>query len=148
MNIYFNLPKIGDLLLEHEFYALGDEPILFVCKDEADRRYLCSCCHIGDKWVVGQTDEAALVDLIDDLVSIRDVFEERWESLFLVVWNGESYELTCNFPKNLLPKIGTFLELEDEKLGLFRETLKCDQEKADQTIAFSKIEDTFQLAPL
>lgn len=125
MNIYFKLPHIGDLMLEHEFYSLGNDPILFVCKDKVGRRYLCSCCHIGDEWVVGQASEEKLLDLIDDSVSIREVFE-TCNSLYFVIWNGESFCSNSELPDNALPQTGAFLELEEEKTGAFRETLERD----------------------
>lgn len=123
MDIYFKLPHIGDLVLEHEFYSLGNDPILFVCKDKADLRYLCSCCHIGDEWVVGQVREENLIDLIDDRVSIRAVFE-ACDPLFFVVWNGENFCLKFDIPDEAFPQAGAFLELEEEKEGAFRELVK------------------------
>lgn len=135
MNIYFKLPHIGDLMLEHEFYSLGNDPILFVCKDKVGRRYLCSCCHIGDEWVVGQANEEKLVDLIDDIVSIREVFE-TCNSLFFVVWDGKSFCSKSNIPNNALPQTGAFLEMDEEKTGTFRETLERDtkRRKTEQAI--------------
>lgn len=133
MDIYFKLPYIGDLILEHEFYSFGNDPILFVCKDKANLRYLCSCCHIGDEWVVGQVSEENLVDLIDDRVSIREVFE-ACDSLFFVIWNGDHFRLEFECPDKAFPQEGAFLELEEEKTGSFRAILKktTRQGKTDQ----------------
>lgn len=123
MDVYFELPHVGELELEHVFYMLDGEPILFVCTDPAGLRYLCSCCLMYEKWVVGQTKESALLDLIDDKVTIREVFEKFCGSKFLVSWNGETFSLSHDCPDSLLPRTGAMLELEREKTGAYRETL-------------------------
>lgn len=125
MNIYFRLPDIGDLVLEPEFCTLGSDPILFVCKDKANLRYICSCCHVGDEWVIGQVSEENLIGLIDDRMSIRKVFE-TCDPLFFVVWNGENFSLQFDIPDDAFPQVGAFLEMDEEKTGAFRETLNRD----------------------
>lgn len=133
MNIYYNLPHIGNLMMEHEFYSFGSDPILFVCKDKDNLRYLCSCCHIGDEWVVGQVSEENLIRLIDDRMSIRKVFE-TCDPLLFVVWNGEDFCLEFDIPDEAFPQAGAFLEMDEEKTGTYRETLKRDvkPKNADQ----------------
>ena len=126
MEKIFNLPYVGDLFLEHAFYMLDDEPILFVCKGTGGIRYLCSCCRLYEKWVIGQVTETELIALIDDRVSIRDVFE-NCDTKFLIRWDGEKFELDGDVHDNLLPKTGALLELDREKCGAYRRNLVKDR---------------------
>lgn len=90
METYFeNIPNIGNLDLEHIFYEYG-EPILFVCIGSNDKRYLCSCCRLSEKWILSQVSEEELIRLIDNSISIRSLFESRPQPPFIVSWNGES----------------------------------------------------------
>ncbi len=124
METYFVLPQIGELTLEHVFYLLDSEPILFVCKDLMGHRYLCSCCLMYQEWVVGRTEESALLSLIDDKTTIRDIFVNDCDSKYLVWWDGENFKLNSDVPDGMLPKVGATLELEQEKTGPYRETLR------------------------
>lgn len=128
MEKIFDLPNVGDLFLEHTFYMLDDEPILFVCKGIEDIRFLCSCCRLYEKWVVGQITEAELISLIDDKVSIREVFE-RCDTKFVVRWDGEKFEVDGDVHDSLLPKPGALLELDREKCGVYRESLVKHQKQ-------------------
>ena len=97
------MPYVGDLFLEHTFYMLDDEPILFVCKGIGDIRYLCSCCRLYEKWVVGQVAETELINLIDDKVSIREVFE-NCDTKFVVRWDGKRFKVDGDVHDNLIGK--------------------------------------------
>jgi len=118
--------------IEHTFYSLGDVPVLFVWVDGTDARYLCSCCKLHEEWLVGQVLESALTDLIDDKVTIREVFESRCEVKAFAVWDGEKFDVKNGFPVNALPKAGAMLELEHEKDGPYRRalSLQCKRGKA------------------
>jgi len=124
MEKYFELPHVGDLYLEHTFYELDGEEVLFVCQDEKGNRYLCSCCRLGEKWVIGKVQRAALLSLIDDVITIREVFEKNCDSTFLVGWDGRTFSLTSDFPCSLLPRVGAKLELEKERHGGYRKTIE------------------------
>ena len=123
MEKYFELPQLGDLFIEHVFYELDDEPILFVCQDTLGMRYLCSCCLMYTEWVVANVSESTLLSLIEDKVSIREVFESS-DTLFFVTWNGAAFTIDGDVPVDAYPLKGAKLELESEKTGPFGEMLK------------------------
>lgn len=123
MTSYFVLPSIGKLEIEHVFYQLGIDPVLFVCRDTNGLRYLCSCCTLGEAWVVGQAETADLLDMMNDRITIREVFENRCKSVFLLLWDGEKYS-SCDSLDGCLPQQGAYLELEDDVLNSYREALK------------------------
>lgn len=116
------LPVFGQVTLEHTFYALDDEPILFVCVSDTGIRYLCSCCKLYEEWVVCQVSASTLTNMIDDKVAIREVFESS-DPKFFVTWSGDRFEVANGFPNDTLPRVGAMLELEREKTGSYRATL-------------------------
>lgn len=76
-NVYFeNVEQIGSLYMEHIFFEFENEPILFVCRDDADKLYLCLCSEIraGQRWIVARTDIETLSLLIDKKMDILSAF--------------------------------------------------------------------------
>lgn len=134
MESYFNLPRIGELVIEHLFYAVNDEPILFVCKDTGGSRYLCSCCMMYEKWVIAQTDESTLMDLIDDKIAIRDVFESRNSMVVAVSWDGNKFDVGTA-SSDFFPRVAATLELPHERNSSYYNLLnqKTQQDMWSQT---------------
>lgn len=124
MEVFFEFPGIGELTVEHLFYLLDNMPILFVCTDRDGNRYLCSCFQMDEGWVIGRVDDSALIDLIDDEITIRKVFEERCQATWVVSWDGEKFRVAQNAPKDVLPVKGALLGLAYEKSGKYKERLK------------------------
>lgn len=124
MREYFNLPEIGALNIEHVFYKLDNQPILFICRDIANQYYLCSCCRMYEEWVVGQTSESVLLDLIDDTITIRGIFENHCDMVVFVTWDGHEFSIDPEIPKDAYPKEGEFLELDYERAGEYYKKLK------------------------
>lgn len=138
MEIYFeNIPNIGDLTLEHIFYEYG-EPILFVCRGTNHKRYLCSCCKLSEKWILSQVSEEELIQLIDDSISIRSLFESCTKSPFMLYWDGVllSVQFDGVIPE-LLPDAKQ-LELPESETNEYRkflvEQLDNEKEKLKDTI--------------
>lgn len=120
---YFeNIPYIGDLALEHIFYEYG-EPVLFVCRGINNKRYLCSCCKLSEKWILSQVSEEELIQLINDSISIRSLFEPRVQSPFMLSLDGVS--LSAKFD-NIMPELlpdAKPLELPKKETDEYREFL-------------------------
>lgn len=124
MEIYFEFPEFGELMVEHSFYLLDGEPILFVCIDSKGNRFLCSCYQMSTNWVIGRVEEKALLDLIEDRITIREVFKQYCSSKWTVSWDGISFTLNLDVSDDILPKEGACLGLAKEKNGRYKETLK------------------------
>lgn len=122
METYFDHPQEGELLLEYSFYMLNDEPILFVCKNAKGDRFLCSCCQMSKKWVIGKTENQTLLDLTDDKITIREALR-RCGSKWIASWDGKNFVYSADVPDDVLPREGTLLELLLEKCGAYREML-------------------------
>lgn len=111
MEFSVELPLLGTLSMEHIFYVLGFDPILFVCTDNEKRRYLCSCCKLGEEWVVSQVPNNALMALMENRLTIRAAFETSGNPIFFVRWDGEQFFISRSAPDDALPRKGAFLEL-------------------------------------
>jgi hypothetical protein len=105
------LPLLGALMPEYVFYVLGCAPILFVCIDSDDQRYLCSCCQFGKEWVVSRVPNNVLRALMKDRLTIRDAFEANNSPTYFACWNGKQFSVSRQVPDNALPQKGSFLEL-------------------------------------
>lgn len=129
MDYYFNdLPGIGSLCIEHIFYEY-DEPILFVCLDSRNNRYLCSCSRIAEQWIVGEITNQQLLDIIDKTLAI-DLFFRECKHCFCLKWDGNSLCLFYDIPFDAYPKHNTFLRLRKEQLNEYRsfvESLPSDE---------------------
>lgn len=124
MKKYFDLPHIGELMVEHIFYELNSEPILFVCKGAGDIRYLCSCCLMYENWVIAQASESILCKLIDDEITIRDIFEKCSDTVFGVSWDGSKFDVDFDANADWFPQKGAKLELAYERNGAYYSLLK------------------------
>lgn len=111
--LFENLPQVGDLKLEKVFYEYNGEPILFVCLDTHGIRYLCSCCRLSEMWLITQVSIEQLIDMMDDKIYLRDMFQIGIEPL-LVKWDGETITSSCEIPKEAYPQANVFLDLAKE----------------------------------
>lgn len=76
-NVYFeNVEQIGSLYMEHIFFEFENEPILFACRDDVNKLYLCLCSEIraGQRWIVARTDIETINSLIDKKMDIKSAF--------------------------------------------------------------------------
>ena len=121
-DVFFDHPNEGELFLEHSFYLLDGEHILFVCKNVKGDRFLCSCCQMSKKWVIGKTETQTLLDLIDDKITIREVLQ-KCNPKWITVWDGKYFAYSTVVPDHVLPKEGELLELPLEKCGAYKEML-------------------------
>ena len=87
-----------------------------------------------EQWVVAQTDESTLMDLIDDKIAIRDVFESRSSMVVAVSWDGNKFEVGAA-SSDLFPKAAATLELPNEKNSSYYNLLnqKAQQDMWTQT---------------
>lgn len=76
--MYFkNVRGIGALDIYYVFF--GDEhPILFLCKDVEDNKYLCQCYEYRgiQKWHIIRISAQTLNELLKGKISVLDVYKE------------------------------------------------------------------------
>ncbi len=79
-NKYFeNVPKIGTLYFEQELFSYDKIPIIFVCIDKFNSRYLCVCDDIIDEesWIIRKITNKELLCVLNDENTILSAYKNR-----------------------------------------------------------------------
>lgn len=121
-NIYFdNVVQVGKLYLEHIFYELESEPILFSCVDERKNIYLCLCCEIryGQRWIITKCGITRLKALIKEEIDIASAFLIT-PNIITIDRDSHGHESSCIIKNDKidrldLPKEGTYIRCDKEK---------------------------------
>jgi len=122
-DIYFNdVPKFGDLYLEETLFE--DEcPMLFVLRNkDSSKRFISVCCDFRkeQRWIISTTSVKAILDLLNDKITIRDIFTKPNESFIIAKWERgfENVKFKeCNLSQideEDLPTGGIFFEADGE----------------------------------
>lgn len=121
-DIYFdNVIKIGKLYLEYIFCEFENEPILFLCSDEAKNLYICLCSDIRyvQKWIIVECSMNTLKSLINEEIDIASAFLISKKAIVISMdlqGNESSFEIDINKIDSLdLPKEGIFIRCDKEK---------------------------------
>ena len=123
MDIYFSdVLGIGNLYIEHVFYEY-DEPVLFVCIDKNNNRYLCSCSRLSEQWLIGRAADEQIIDVIDKALTLDEAFR-ACKTLFCIRWDGEGLSVLDNIPDDAFPKKNSFLRLGEEQTGEYRRMIE------------------------
>ena len=106
------IPGIGRLTVERIFYD-GEEPVLFTAKNENDIRYLCACCRLGTQYLVSPVANKALVRLIRNEITLREIF--IMHDTVGITWDGNKTAVWPEIPPDMYPVIGERLDLGDRE---------------------------------
>lgn len=77
---YFeNVPQIGTLKFEEELFSFENIPIVFVCIDKYNNRYLCVCDDIieEESWIIAKVSKQELLKVLSDEWTILSVFKDK-----------------------------------------------------------------------
>lgn len=138
-NPYFQgVPGVGDLEFKYCFYCL-ERPMLFVCTDNNNDYYLCSCYELFPElgWIIAKISTELLMDMINDNVSLADVFKQCNDKYIATWTNGDKYETIKkveNFDSEILPMLGAYLDMEDNEYGDFISELESVEQYFDDII--------------
>lgn len=124
-NPYFrSVGTIGDLVLEHMIFE-AEYPVLFVCKDKLDKKYICVCCDIRktQRWIVSPISTVDLVKMLSDKLTLRDAFlTKESENSYLIEWDPQHPDIENVTPVSIfeipdedLPTAGEFIEAEEDE---------------------------------
>lgn len=120
---WIRLKEVGQLYLEKVLVTF-DIPILFVCADYENRKYLC--LNIDDesgKSVIAATDNKHLIDMLKNKISMDSVFRNAINGKAIIVdydsVNDEIITLTEDakkIPGDMLPEKGAYFELTNKSI--------------------------------
>ena len=129
MNMKTRLDKFlkkNNVLPEMYYYMTFLEaarPILFVCKDEKENVFICSChCAKASKceWIVAPTTYNRLIELLTDKITIRDIFTIDNDDLYIVTVTRDSGQSilkvsVADIDDTILPTAGYYMDAEDDE---------------------------------
>lgn len=78
MEKFMIVDKLGMLEIETVLVEMN-EPVFFICKNEKEDLFLCSCCQAnknGKKWLITRTSPDVIVKILKDEISLREAFLE------------------------------------------------------------------------
>lgn len=118
MQAYFeNIDGIGDMYLEKILLRFEEENVLFICVDDAGKRYLGVCYEMRYvlKWVLCQVSEEMFAQMLKKRITVRECFEKAGEPLLLITYTEETGEMAewkplSEVDANILPDEDLVLE--------------------------------------
>lgn len=118
--IYFeNVPSIMSLSLEQVLFSFENVPIVFVCLDGNNNRYLCICDDIIDEesWLITQVSDIKLLEILNDEVTVLSAFRNK--TVILANRNaGENIQYRVKkyeeIDVNELPVSDQYLEMKEQ----------------------------------
>lgn len=138
---WINLEEVGTLEVETVLVTF-DVPILFVCKNSRDRRFLVLCIDEEEgEYVIAEESTDSLIQMIDNKKTMEYVFRNAKNQILYVTkydFGKQSFVVkkynSKKIDKELLPKEGEYFELNNEKIIHYKEKLKdkvliCSKEK-------------------
>lgn len=132
-NVYFDqVIGIGKLYLEHIFYEFENEPILFLCSDEAKKLYICLCSDIRyeQKWIVAECALNTLRLLIKEEIDIASAFFLS-KKVIVIKMDMQGNESSCEMD---------IAEVDRLDLPKERTYIRCDKEKAQNYLWKKELE--------
>ena len=115
---WIKMKETGQLYLEKIIVSF-DIPILFVCKDFENRKYLC--LNINEETgttVIAETDNKTLVSMLENQITMESVFRNSvGNKIIIAEYDYEKKEVITTVQdakevdSDLLPEKGAFLEL-------------------------------------
>lgn len=136
----------GNELFIDMILAESIRPILFVCKDTRDHRYLCSChCANEEKceWLVAPVDRETIVKLLTDQITIRDAFTLNNTQILVVTKKKYEppyiQELPIEKVNEILPTAGYYMEAEEGEFVEEIAQLQNEEKVAEEFIQVHRV---------
>lgn len=115
MEFLKNIPNIGELTTERVLFMFDKTPIVFVCIDKKNNRYLCMCTDsiLEYTWLLAPIRINVLLALMNDEISIVQAFEKSNSKILLINQQKDEFQYT-EYDFNEIPE--DELPDRDEKL--------------------------------
>jgi len=127
---WIEVKEIGMLYMEQVLISFN-LPILFVCSDNMDRKYLCMNVDDDSMHVIAEIDVSILIDMLESRITMKEVFKNSLcGNLYLVWYNYDEKVLmskvceASTFDQDLLPEEGAYFELDNKAIKDYLEELK------------------------
>ena len=113
---YFDICDIGILTLDKILFEFDNLPIWVVCLDTFGNHYFCLCTDsiMEFTWLISKITVNSLIDVIQDKISILDVFKNSKDKIYLYNDSGNYVEQVFTY----------FDEIPEEELSDTNEKLE------------------------
>lgn len=84
--IYFkSVPQYGDLEIEKVLFLFDNIPMIFICRDDKKRYFLCQCVDVIDKfsWMITPVQKRLLISMMKDEISVLSAFKDSGYDIIL-----------------------------------------------------------------
>ena len=150
---WIKLKETGQLYLEKVLVSF-DIPILFVCVDYENRKYLClNIDEETGKSVIAATDNKHIIAMLKNEKTMDSVFRDSIEQKIIVAeYDFEKEEIfsysedSMSIPADMLPKENEYFELSNKEIEEYISFLEKQQVKI-QNETFSN-ETFFTISPI
>lgn len=134
MTKWIEVNNIGELYTE-EVLVFFDVPLLFVCKDNKDKRYLILCIDEEEgRYLCSPTTNEWLLKLLTDEVPMAEVFRNPADGKNLLI----DYDFTKGFSSkyidvsaltaDMLPDENAYFKLKNQKITEYIEALQKEED--------------------
>lgn len=142
---WIELKETGQLCLE-KILVTFDLPILFVCVDLQNRKYLC--LNVDDnnmKYVIAEVESQQLIDMLSNVIPMEAVFRNSVNGKLLIaeydVEKGVINSKTMaakEISSDLLPQYGALFELSNKEIDDYIDSLNKQKIKVEVERYFEK----------
>ena len=129
--VYFNdVPNIGDLSLEKVLFSFESIPIVFICTNETNEKFLCLCNDVIEEecWMISKISVSKLLDILYDKITVFNAFKTSDHDIIIATQNQN----------NLIYEVKTFDEIDALDLPDENEFLEMQQYLKDYIAALNK----------
>ena len=130
-------------------------PILFTCIDEEKNMYIATCFHVDAEkreFLIAKTEPKAVKELLTDKRTIRNVFPDKEDTVYVVTvykWSEEPMIIesrAADVNSHYFPSCGIFMDAEDDEfedeLSILDARIELQKEKRIQASMQIKVEMT------
>lgn len=123
----------GQLNIE-EILVTFDIPLLFVCKDDHDERYLGLCINEEaeeESYLIGKISISSLINMLSNKITMYDIFLADGQKMIVKMSNKQLTEQeikTNELSDDMLPDKGTYYEIWNSKIENYVQKLKKEEE--------------------
>lgn len=153
MKKWIQVNEIGELYKECVLVRF-DVPLLFVCKDKRNNRYLVLCIDEEEGvYLCQQVTVKVLLKMLNKEITMADTFRQTpIRDNFLISYNFESesfeghYILTEDLTADMLPDEGVYFQLDNQNVRQYILKLKEENDNVCMKISPRYIEDIEEIS--
>lgn len=133
----------GNKLFLEQILVELDVPLLYICADEIERKYVVLCIDSDiPEYIVTSSTYDNILKMLNNEIPMREIFqlnEEIWKVQTGKTLNKDISKVvkSCLLSDLELPEKGAYFELTNEEISQYKETLKKKNHKYDFSYVYN-----------